>query len=420
MASAQIQTPATPSPGRFKPVGVDGNETNESFSHMSPRKQVDLAHIQKENHNQLAQVEKVIEENRSERVEVSMKSRFPFANTGHAYYKQAIGFYEQAYGELSAMLDGKKPLNLKRAIYMAENVIEKGNIGYADYLKTIDGLLAVARYVGKQEGMDLSNDVAAHYTIQKLFTDTIRNKETGAVVPPIGYDFEDYGGKLDRRNLLVTKLLEEGKGQCRSLPLLYLILAEELDTQTYLSFSPNHSYIKFRGANGTIYNFETTNGNITTDAWVVGSGFVKSQAIKSGIFLDTLNKKQVIAHLLGELATSYREEFGYGEFMLKCFEASTEYYPNDIHAQLEMSNLITALCDREFAKYGYPGIDKAKRDYPMAYALYERREDIYNNIDALGWTTMPKSAYDRWLKMVDAKRAEQQQERQQLNLEGIE
>lgn len=51
----------------------------------------------------------------------------------------------------------------------------------------------------------------------------------------IRYDFEDYMGAKDWSKMFVSKLLKTGSGQCHSMPLLYLMLAEEMNTEAYLA-----------------------------------------------------------------------------------------------------------------------------------------------------------------------------------------
>ena len=80
--------------------------------------------------------------------------------------------------------------------------------------------------------------------------------------------------------MFVQKLLVTGKGQCNSLPKLYLILAEEIGAEAHLALSPNHSYIKFPDDEGNWHNIELTNNMLTTDAFILNSGYVKAEAIQ--------------------------------------------------------------------------------------------------------------------------------------------
>src|SRR5690606_40795390 len=67
--------------------------------------------------------------------------------------------------------------------------------------------------------------------------------------------------------------------QCHSLPLLYLILAEEMNAKAWMALAPQHAYIVFESDKGLI-NFETTNGHLVDDEWIMKSGFISTNSIK--------------------------------------------------------------------------------------------------------------------------------------------
>ncbi len=123
---------------------------------------------------------------------------------------------------------------------------------------------------------------------------------------------------------MVTKLLNTGTGQCHSMPLLYLILAEELNTDAYLAHSPSHSYIKFP-FDSSLYDFETTCGKPNTDEWLVRLGYISPKAVKSGIYLTPMTKRQTIAQCLADLSTEYVTQYGNDSFVEQLSETS-EYY----------------------------------------------------------------------------------------------
>src|SRR5690606_22632601 len=92
-------------------------------------------------------------------------------------------------------------------------------------------------------GYDKESNLAKNFMLFQFFSDTLEIKSRDLKHLPLEYDFEDYMGINDWSKMFVSKLLETGKGQCNSLPRLYLILAEEIGAEAFLSLSPNHSYI---------------------------------------------------------------------------------------------------------------------------------------------------------------------------------
>jgi hypothetical protein len=141
--------------------------------------------------------------------------------------------------------------------------------------------------------------------------------------------------------MFVEKLLQSNKGQCHSLPLLYLILAEEINAKAYLSFSPNHSYIKFKDNNGKWINVELTNGMLTTDAFVLQSGYMKAEALQNKIYMQPLTERQLLSEIMVDLAKGYSVKFGYDEFVEQVIDKAIELYPNNVFAQMVKSDYRT-------------------------------------------------------------------------------
>jgi len=69
---------------------------------------------------------------------------------------------------------------------------------------------------------------------------------------------DDYKSEKHFDSHFVTKLMRSGIGQCYSMPLYYLILAEKIGAKAYWSFSPKHSFVKIQDKNGVWYNLELT------------------------------------------------------------------------------------------------------------------------------------------------------------------
>ena len=185
-------------------------------------------------------------------------------------FKNHSQHYNTAYNEISDMLSGKKELSLKRTVFVIENAYHQNKLNYDRYSKQIDELVSVCKQILRKENLKTDNYIACHYAIQKLFSESFTYKNTAGKTisfKPFGYDFDDYMGNEDFTKMFVTKLLETKTGQCHSLPLLYLIVAEELNVNAYLGLAPNHSYVKF-GNQYQSYNFETTNGTFVTDQWL--------------------------------------------------------------------------------------------------------------------------------------------------------
>jgi len=216
--------------------------------------------------------------------------------------------------------------------------------------------------------------------------------------------------------MFVEKVLRTNSGQCHSLPLLYLILAKEIGAKAQLAYSPSHSYIKFHDDNGKWHNVELTNGMLTTDAFVLQSGYIKAEALQNKIFMQPLSDKQMLSHFLFGLAKGYAVKYCYDSFVETVINKALELDPNNINAHMVKADYLTL-------KFRYIetqlGINEQNyrqilSQYPVAREIFISRNKQYGKIDNLGYENMPADAYEKWLGALNE--AKQKQESQQLFL----
>lgn len=322
-------------------------------------------------------------------------------------------FYRQAFAEISEMLEGKKPCNLKRAVFLTENAYFDNRLTYDWFSADIFNNAEIIKTYIEQNGYDYNMATAKKWGLRQFLADTVQLKdEKGKVTfthKPYGYDFEDPWGKQDWSKQFVTKLMGNGKGQCHSMPLLYLILAEEIGVDAWLSYSPSHSYIKVDDGKGNLLNYEATNGYYTTDVWVQSSGYIKAEALKSRIYMDTMGKCEVIAACLADMAKGYAIKYGFDNFVLNCLEKSLEYSPNNVYALQLKSDYQTYLFFYVIDQLGRPPVERLP-EFPKAYELFLKMHEVYGQIDGIGFEEMPQEAYEKWLKSFETEKGRQPKE----------
>lgn len=316
---------------------------------------------------------------------------------------QTTLFYK-AFATLDSMLLGQRPLNLKKAVYTIENAYLDNKLSNSKFNNQIKYITDVCRQKIQHDKIDPNNSEAVNMVIYQVMCDTtdIQNPRTKVFYKsyPYTYDFNDFWGKKDYTKQFVSKVLKTHSGQCRSLPLLYLIIAEELKTNAYWTFSPSHTFIRFQLNNGNWQNVELTNGRLSSDTWVLGSGFVKSEALTSKIYMDTIDKKQSIALLLADLSAEYTQKVGYDDFVLKSLNRSLEIYPNNIVSIMRKADYYTLLLKYVIAQKGKPTLAQLQQD-PQANNIYIKRNEMYDLIDNSGYEEITKDAYENWLKSID-------------------
>lgn len=331
---------------------------------------------------------------------------------------QGIQAYHEAYEELRSMLDGEAPLDLKKAIFAVENAYFNGQGRFEDFDTQIKELAKLTSAHIDQQGWDRNNPMTPLLALHQLFADTLAIEQPGLeeeiIHYPITYDFEDYRGQEDFSNLFVSKVLATGSGQCYSMPQLYLLLAEELGGEAWLSFSPDHSFIKFKDENNLWYNLELTNGNVVSESWMMASGYMTTESIQNDIYLDTLSLKETIATKMIDLAIGFGNKYGYDDFVLQAAEKGLEYHPENVPGMITKANYYTDLVRHVVDQMGTPTNDEYLAD-PYARSILVMRERMYNLIDHSGYRQMPDEAYEKWLTSIEEYRAEQANQKTTIN-----
>lgn len=322
---------------------------------------------------------------------------------------QITKYYRRTFAELLDMKNGKRPFSLKEAVFIVENAYTDNTLDYSDYSKRIKIKVDALKMLMKKEKISASNNLGKNYIIQKLFSERIveyKDTVVWRVHKPFQYDFEDFLGENDWSKMFVTKLLKTGKGQCHSMPLLYLILAEEINAKAWLSLAPEHSFVIFNDGR-TFYNYETTNGNPVTYDWLMESGYINSMAIKNRIYLDTLGQDGLISTLLADLIMGYTNKFGYDNFMASMVDTLLSINPKSIQGQIFKADLLVLETKKNLQKVGNPLVEQIP-NYPDAHKSYSALMKQYDFIDGLGYVQMPKEKYKAWLASLNDEKYKQE------------
>ncbi len=300
--------------------------------------------------------------------------------------------YGQAYVELEAMLEGRTPLNFKRAVFVTENAYFGNELDYGAYEQVIGQLAGFARRIGEQTPLDYpykdSTNIRKNLGIYRLLCDTVPVRLTATDTAqhlPYRYDFEDFAGNRDWSRMFVTKLLVTRSGNCHSLPFLYRILAEELHAPAYLSLAPNHIYLQIPCKKTNWFNTELTSGSFPVDAWLMASGYVTLESIRNRVYMDTLGLKQSVALCALDLAKGIGRQNSISpeaktSLMHQCVELALRHFPGCINARLLQTQLL-------------------RNEYEQTHdrAVYAKLEKLAVDIHRSGYLEMPVQNYADWL-----------------------
>lgn len=426
-----ISTPQLPQPSTFQPVlpqlNVTPHQTNvpvqQSKDHLLQGALADQARVEKERreHQQdMAEINsdiRLLEEKRQ--IHALLDTTFGKPPVIDKQQYEATKLFWDALVVLTDMQQGKRPFSITEAIYYIENAYYKGGLKKEVFTQAIEARADLCKQIMQREKLNTENNIAKNYAIQKLYQqeNLYKNPQTGKTikVQRLQYDFTDFMGDSSHTQMFVSKLLTTGKGQCHSMPLLYLCIAEQLGAKANLSLAPEHSFIRFADDEDGLYNFETTNGRIVTDKWLLQSGYITSTAIRNKIYLDTLSEKQLLSLCILDLIMGYQYDNGYDGFTETALKYALQLYPMGIQQHIMFSNFWAMKMFRAIKYYGISSAD-AMSNYPVASALQKRMLREYEIIDGLGYQQMPKEAYQKWLQSVDEQKEKQDQEKLQKEI----
>ncbi|HZI01894.1 MAG TPA: hypothetical protein VEX63_12145, partial [Flavisolibacter sp.] len=222
---------------------------------------------------------------------------------------------------------------------------------------------------------------------------------------PFQYNFDDPQGNRDFSSTFVTRLLATHHGNCRSFTYLYKILADEIGAKCWLALAPNHIYIRNYSKKVGWYNTELTSGTFPTDAWIAASGYVSADAIRNGIYMDTLSNQQSIGLCILDLAHGYiRQTNNYTDgFVIKCCDLVLQYHP---------VNPMALLLKGEVLKRLY--LSQRKEQNTLVQDTYSKMQDVYAQLIQLGYREMPEKMYLKWLSSLIKEKSKSQEKSSHL------
>ena len=263
---------------------------------------------------------------------------------------------------------------------------------------------------------DSNDGLAKNMVIYSLLTDTLQIKEPGTEKMithyPLKYNLDDYDSHQEYTSHFISTLLKTNVGQCYSMPLVYLIMAERLGAEAYLALAPSHSLVKIKDDKGAWFNLELTTRAILSDYHYMNSSYIKSEAIRNKLYLNALTTKQTVALLFTTLGRYYQDKYGYDPFIWDCADQTLKYLPNSVDARIMESNYQTRLTLEIARLIGAHNPEELKKASPDAYKHYQHMIRLYKELDDSGYEEMPKEIYERWLRYVSRLKADELKESQ--------
>ena len=293
-----------------------------------------------------------------------------------------------AYTEIADMLDGKSSLSIKRAVFLAEWAYLDGNLDYDWFCSKIDSAVIFLHGFMKANGLDKYKTGKNMAIIEYFF-----NPWSGNGYKPFTYDHNDIDSKQDFTQQFVSKLIRTHKGQCRSLPYYYKILAEAIGAEAYIAYAPIHTFIRYPDADNLFpedwVNVELTTHQYTPEFYYIESFEINAKALQNKVYLHPLTDRETVAAQLSDLAVAYTVKYGvYDDFTWLCSSKSFEYYPCHYNTLITMGKSLDIALGRYLDNNGNK-VDQ------YVLSLEKKSKELYEQLLAMGWEQLGEEYFKR-------------------------
>jgi hypothetical protein len=201
---------------------------------------------------------------------------------------------------------------------------------------------------------------------------------------PFAYDMRDPLGRNLQSKLLAT-FVSTRLGNCVSMPILFLIVADRLGLNVGLATAPHHVFVRYTPPDGRAINLETTSGgHPARDVWYREHMPMTDLALSNGLYMRTLSRREGVA-TMALIVAEYLFGIGlHGEAISVC-EAIGEHNPRDVQPLLIAAASYGRMFTQEFEER-YPTIESIPRELHGRYRmLAEMNSTLFARAEALGW-----------------------------------
>lgn len=202
---------------------------------------------------------------------------------------------------------------------------------------------------------------------------------------PFAYDLTDPKGQKPGSQRLST-YLRTRRGNCVSMPILLLIIANRMGMTVNLAAAPLHLFVRYTlPTTGKAYNIEATNGGtLARDIWYRQNFPISDRAMESGIYMRVLAKREGIATMANSVVETLINQGAYQQ-AVDVTDAILIINPRESHAILKRGTAIGHMIRVEFT-YRFPGealISSALQ--PRYRWLIAQNASMFAKAEALGW-----------------------------------
>lgn len=201
---------------------------------------------------------------------------------------------------------------------------------------------------------------------------------------PFSYDHADPLGQ-NVRNKLISTYLATRRGNCVSMPILFLIAGERMGLNLALSTAPLHIFLRYTDESGREINLEATSGALPARLeWFRKNLPMSDRSIESGLYMRTLTRREAVAHMASTVVdflmgkSRFQDAADVAEVILR-------NYSRDGYTMIKLGTAYAELLRSEFVeRFPTPAaIPAALRERYATLVQGNRR--AFQAAEALGW-----------------------------------
>ncbi len=198
------------------------------------------------------------------------------------------------------------------------------------------------------------------------------------------YDRADPFGKVLTNRLLST-YIRTRKGNCVSMPILFLIVADRMGLNVHLATAPLHLFVRYTDPQGVDHNLEATSGgHEARTEWYRENLPMTNRAIESGVYMRTLTKRETIAEMATTVMDYLLDEHRYQE-AIEVADVILAVLPRDAYTMVKKGSAFAGQLQVEFIdKYPNPALIPSTLR-PRYQMLAAANEKAFKDAEALGW-----------------------------------
>jgi len=185
------------------------------------------------------------------------------------------------------------------------------------------------------------------------------------------------------------------------MPFLFIILGQKLELNVTASTAPLHVFVKYTDdETGMTYNLETTSGtNPARDSWLRQGFPMTDTAVKNGIYLQKLTRKETVAVMANMLLQHYYEQKQFGQ-LIATADVILAHYPKAVSAIIYKASAHNQLL-KTHGLWRYRAPDEVPQQKQDTFKYLVSRVNAYHNqAVGMGWRPPSQAENEAYLKKV--------------------